>query len=62
LVDPKESPETCAIRELKEESGYMGEVIEGDFGVSPIMFNGKNQLLRPNRREFFHPTTIICDT
>lgn len=41
LMDPKESPETCAIRELKEESGYVGEVMDGGFGVSPIMFNGK---------------------
>jgi ADP-ribose pyrophosphatase len=41
LIDPKESPETCAIRELKEECGYVGEVMGGDFGVSPIMFNGK---------------------
>ncbi|KAF2751115.1 hypothetical protein M011DRAFT_491720 [Sporormia fimetaria CBS 119925] len=39
LIDPNESPETCAIRELKEESGYVGEVVEGGFGVSPIMFN-----------------------
>lgn len=43
LIDPRESPETCAIRELKEETGYMGEVMgEGD-GVSPVMFNGKFQ-------------------
>ncbi|KAF2270054.1 hypothetical protein CC78DRAFT_599418 [Lojkania enalia] len=39
LIDPNESPETCAIRELKEETGYVGEVMQGDFGVSPIMFN-----------------------
>jgi ADP-ribose pyrophosphatase len=42
LMDPKESPETCAIRELKEESGYVGEIMgaEEGFGVSPVMFNG----------------------
>jgi ADP-ribose pyrophosphatase len=39
-MDPKESPETCAIRELKEESGYVGEIMGGGFGVSPVMFNG----------------------
>ncbi|KAF2657248.1 hypothetical protein K491DRAFT_342381 [Lophiostoma macrostomum CBS 122681] len=39
LMDPKESPETCAIRELKEESGYVGEVMGEGFGVSPVMFN-----------------------
>lgn len=44
LIDPNETPEQCAIRELKEESGYVGEVVEGDFGVSGIMFNGKNVL------------------
>jgi 8-oxo-dGTP pyrophosphatase MutT (NUDIX family) len=44
LIDPKESPETCAIRELKEECGYVGEVMDGDFTVSPIMFNGKLEI------------------
>ncbi|KAI9804442.1 MAG: hypothetical protein M1825_001341 [Sarcosagium campestre] len=39
LIDPKESPETCALRELKEETGYVGEVIGDGFGVSPLMFN-----------------------
>jgi len=39
LMDPNESPETCALRELKEESGYVGEVMQEGFGVSPIMFN-----------------------
>lgn len=41
LMDPGESPEQCAIRELKEETGYVGKVIEGSFGVSPVMFNGE---------------------
>lgn len=41
LIDPKESPETCAIRELKEETGYVGEVMGSGFGVSPVMFNGE---------------------
>ncbi|CAI6337312.1 unnamed protein product [Periconia digitata] len=39
LIDPKESAEVCAVRELKEETGYVGEVVGEGFGVSPIMFN-----------------------
>lgn len=41
LMDPGETAEACALRELKEETGYVGEVIEGSFGVSPVMFNGE---------------------
>lgn len=44
LIDPNESAETCALRELKEECGYEGEVVDDDFGVSPVMFNGKHFL------------------
>ncbi|CAD0087304.1 unnamed protein product, partial [Aureobasidium vineae] len=35
LVDEGEDAETCALRELKEETGYVGEVIEGALGVTP---------------------------
>ncbi|KAF2203514.1 hypothetical protein GQ43DRAFT_438764 [Delitschia confertaspora ATCC 74209] len=42
LIDPKETPEQCAIRELKEETGYVGKLVEGDFGISGIMFNGES--------------------
>lgn len=40
LLDEGETPEACAVRELKEETGYVGDVISHD-GVtaSPIMFN-----------------------
>lgn len=41
LIDPEESAEVCAVRELKEETGYVGEVVDEGFGVSPIMFNGE---------------------
>jgi ADP-ribose pyrophosphatase len=41
LVDEGEDAETCALRELREESGYVGEVIKGDLGVTPVMYNGK---------------------
>lgn len=27
-MDPNESPETCALRELKEETGYVGELVD----------------------------------
>lgn len=44
LMDPGESPETCAIRELKEETGYIGELVKDQtFRVTPIMFNGKQK-------------------
>lgn len=41
LVDAGEDAETCAVRELKEETGYVGKVIEGNLGRTPVMFNGK---------------------
>lgn len=37
LVDEGETPEQAAVRELKEETGYVGVVEES----TPIMFNGK---------------------
>lgn len=36
LIDAGETAEEAAIRELKEETGYIGTVIE----TSPVMFNG----------------------
>jgi len=44
LVDAGETAETCAVRELKEETGYVGKVLEGGLGKTPIMFNGKWQV------------------
>lgn len=41
LIDAGETPEVCAVRELKEETGYVGEVIKEGFGVSPVMWNGE---------------------
>ncbi|KAI4742362.1 putative ADP-ribose pyrophosphatase [Aureobasidium sp. EXF-12298] len=43
LVDEGEDAETCALRELKEETGYVGEVIKGTLGVTPVMFNGHEE-------------------
>ncbi|KAH5418413.1 hypothetical protein HBI67_181860 [Parastagonospora nodorum] len=40
LMDPGETPEACALRELKEETGYVGEVVKDkSFDVGPVMFN-----------------------
>ncbi|KAH7063918.1 NUDIX hydrolase domain-like protein [Paraphoma chrysanthemicola] len=40
LMDPNETAETCAIRELKEETGYVGVLFQDkSFAVSPVMFN-----------------------
>lgn len=36
LIDAGETPEQCAIRELKEETGYVGVAEQ----TSPVMFNG----------------------
>lgn len=36
LVDAGETAEEAAVRELKEETGYIGVVSE----TSPVMFNG----------------------
>ena len=42
LMDAGESPEDCAVRELKEETGYVGVVLKDkSFDVSPVMFNGE---------------------
>lgn len=37
LVDEGETAEEAAVRELKEETGYVGKVTE----TSPVMWNGK---------------------
>lgn len=42
LIDAGETPQVCALRELKEETGYVGEVVAEGFGVSPVMWNGES--------------------
>lgn len=37
LIDVGETPEQCAVRELFEETGYVGVAEQ----TSPVMFNGK---------------------
>jgi ADP-ribose pyrophosphatase len=41
LIDEGETAEECALRELKEETGYVGKVVSGSFGVGPVIFNGE---------------------
>ena len=42
LVDDGESAETAALRELREETGYLAELDpDPTWAVSPLMFNGK---------------------
>jgi ADP-ribose pyrophosphatase len=36
LIDEGETPEECAVRELKEETGFVGVAEQ----TSPVMFNG----------------------
>lgn len=36
LIDAGETPEQCAVRELKEETGYVGDAEQ----TSPVMYNG----------------------
>ena len=38
MIDAGETAEEAAVRELKEETGYIGVVSES----SPMMFNGMN--------------------
>ena len=39
LIDEGETPEQCAVRELKEETGYIGVVEQ----TSSMMFNGNRR-------------------
>lgn len=39
LVDPNESVEECALRELKEETGYTGEVVRPGGATEPLIFH-----------------------
>ncbi|KAI5777679.1 NUDIX hydrolase domain-like protein [Geopyxis carbonaria] len=39
LIDAGETPSECAVRELREETGYVGVVREGEKGVSCLMYN-----------------------
>lgn len=45
LIDEGETVETSAARELKEETGYIGEVIKGGLAITPLMFNGMSKAI-----------------
>jgi len=54
LIDAGETAEQAAIRELKEETGYIGTVTE----TSPVMFNGTSSsaICRiPQHTDIDHP-------
>jgi len=54
LIDAGETAEQAAIRELKEETGYIGTVTE----TSPVMFNGTSSsaICRiPQHTDIGHP-------
>jgi ADP-ribose pyrophosphatase len=39
LVDPNETLEECALRELKEETGYLGEIARPGGAKEPLIFH-----------------------
>ena len=41
LIDAGETAEQCAVRELREETGYVGTAVE----TSTVMFNGQSSIL-----------------
>lgn len=41
LLDKGETVEQCAIRELAEETGYVGTIKSDSYGNSPKLFGGK---------------------
>lgn len=43
LIDEGETAEVCAIRELKEETGYVGKTVPRN-GSNPVMFNDPGTL------------------
>lgn len=57
LIDEGETAEQCAVRELKEETGYVGKASE----CSPVMFNGltlpRNSSSAPLDRPALTPPT-----
>lgn len=55
LIDPGETAEQCAVRELMEETGYVGTASES----SPVMFNGILFLPLVHRNFFIRYTKAL---
>jgi hypothetical protein len=55
LMDEGETAEECALRELKEETGYIGEVVKGDFGIGPMIWNGRVPIIGVFRLPLSNP-------
>ncbi len=52
LVDAGETAEECALRELREETGYVGEVVYEPGGAArPVMFSCELPAPAPPRRQ-----------
>lgn len=51
LVDEGETVEQAALRELKEETGYVGEVMPDRGGARPILFSC----------EFYQPLSVLYE-
>jgi len=49
LVDPNETLEESALRELKEETGYLGEVVRPGGAKEPLIFHSGKFDMRDGR-------------
>ncbi|KAI2634799.1 ADP-ribose pyrophosphatase [Hypomontagnella submonticulosa] len=71
LVDEGETPEQAALRELREETGYVGEVVTDRGGGRPILFSSPassssctfliHLKVDPNREENMNPKPQLED-
>jgi len=62
LIDEGETPEECALRELKEETGYVGEIVRGGFEMTPVMFNGNQTSTSRESMLMIYADPGFCNT
>ena len=69
LSDQGETPEECALRELKEGTGYVGTIdSDENCGVAPVstvMFNGTSKSPCPMRQKcnnWYHKIEESCSS